>query len=511
MPWNAPSISDAGMIPFLAVTLSLIAGCAGPPSRFIDAVPWTARQQGVSEARAQEVAGFPCLRVNAELIDELDHVLATKDLEPAREGALRFLDHARGLSLEVSGLELERLDDRAWQGLASEHFAYEHPMDPSLRLLLTEEYLHRTGLQYELLRRQITAAASMEEITAVLTPLRGAIQPSIKTRGRFARAAPLALFTLPSGIAAAALGSQTHLIDDPPFDQAVRYTPAATAASAEQDLLLAYAPTLIQQIHPDAAYKPEIDRIGRVTLDDRGRIAIDTAHPTVYAYTREVHLAGTMRTQLTYTWWFPKHPPLKKPIDAEAGPIEGVTLRVTLDRENQPALYETVFNCGCYHTIYPTASLARLAQEHHGPPLKGKRFSIEQSVPGHTDVIIGGLLEGQAHDGAVLRSRAADHRVSTVRLSDEGNGRGELSVPYELRPYADLERLRTPGGRVVSMFQDNGLVRGAARLEGLLFTPIGILSAGQPRQRGTQLIHFDQFDFDHPHTLEVLLRLPPEF
>jgi hypothetical protein len=38
-----------------------------------------------------------------------------------------------------------------------------------------------------------------------------------------------------------------------------------------------------------------------------------------------------------------------------------------------------------------------------------------------------------------------------------------------------------------------------------------MLSAGQPRQRGTQLIHFDEFDFDDPKLLEKLLRLPDEF
>jgi hypothetical protein len=74
-----------------------------------------------------------------------------------------------------------------------------------------------------------------------------------------------------------------------------------------------------------------------------------------------------------------------------------------------------------------------------------------------------------------------------------------------------LEHLRTPNGKTVSMFLDNGLVRGAERLEGAIFTPLGMLSAGQPRQRGTQLINWDQFDFDDPRLLERTLRLPAAF
>ena len=60
--------------------------------------------------------------------------------------------------------------------------------------------------------------------------------------------------------------------------------------------------------------------------------------------------------QLVYTHWYPEHPALKKN-DAEHGKPEGVTLRLTLDADHRPALMETVYNCGCYHRLYPSECL----------------------------------------------------------------------------------------------------------------------------------------------------------
>ena len=90
-------------------------------------------------------------------------------------------------------------------------------------------------------------------------------------------------------------------------------------------------------------------------------------------------------------------------------------------------------------------------------------------------------------------------------------GEAMATQAYTLVPYEELEHLPLGDGRFTSMFYDNGLVRGAQRAEGIFFTPIGILSAGQPRQRGTQLIHWDHWDFDDPHLFEKTLRLPGGF
>jgi hypothetical protein len=83
-------------------------------------------------------------------------------------------------------------------------------------------------------------------------------------------------------------------------------------------------------------------------------------------------------------------------------------------------------------------------------------------------------------------------------------------VPYDLRNYSELELAPFEDGWG-SVFNAKGLVKGAFRMEGVLLTPLGLLHAGQPRQRGTQLIHFDQADFDDPRLFETYLRLPQAF
>lgn len=59
-----------------------------------------------------------------------------------------------------------------------------------------------------------------------------------------------------------------------------------------------------------------------------------------------------------------------------------------------------------------------------------------------------------------------------------------------------------------SLLDENGLVLKADRPECILLRPSGLFHAGHPRQRNTQMIYFDQADFDDNQLLEKYLRLP---
>jgi hypothetical protein len=78
---------------------------------------------------------------------------------------------------------------------------------------------------------------------------------------------------------------------------------------------------------------------------------------------------------------------------------------------------------------------------------------------------------------------------------------------YELHPYREMELTRS-SGHVTSVFDRNGLARKSDRLETYLLAPTGLFHAGTPRQRGTQMIHFDQQDFEDPSLYEERLRWP---
>jgi hypothetical protein len=110
---------------------------------------------------------------------------------------------------------------------------------------------------------------------------------------------------------------------------------------------------------------------------------------------------------------------------------------------------------------------------------------------------------------AVLYYSAGKHQLMTVRptaaLSDADHHAENKT--YRLLPYEVLENLPL-GPYHHSLFDENGLVLDAHRPECFLLTPSGLFHAGHPRQRNTQMIYFDQAEFDDNHLLENYLRLP---
>ena len=307
---------------------------------------------------------------------------------------------------------------------------------------------------------------------------------------------------------------------DVPFASATVYRidDGQNSANATGDddaaLLTRFAPVVVQEAPPaDAPYAESIDQIGHVVAPDQQSVAVSTDFAAVYAYARRIYLQDAPHVQLTYTFWYPEHPALKDG-DPEAGHVEGVTFRVTLDQNDRPAFFETVYNCGCYHRLYPATDIESAARQAYGGVMQGKSLAIERSVAHRKDLIVPNAVDvpqdATAHP--VLRVRAGWHGIVDVGFEENKDpDEPHHAANYRLTPYEQLEQLRTPNGQLTSMFYSNGLVKGAQRKEGIYFTPAGMLSAGQPRQRGTQLILWDDWDFDDAHLFEQALRLPREF
>ena len=107
--------STAKALALITLAALAIGGCSSAPDRFIDGVGHTVDHQKVTTARAQRIANFPCLRVNAETLDDLRRAMEADDVEVARDTGIRFLDGARELANEVTSDEMERLADDATQ------------------------------------------------------------------------------------------------------------------------------------------------------------------------------------------------------------------------------------------------------------------------------------------------------------------------------------------------------------------------------------------------------------
>ena len=509
----------------LAVLLvAPLTGCAtsGPPAQFAEGITWVAGKHQVRDAKTQCVSQWPCLRVDRALETELDAAMTEPDLAKARLLARDFIEEAHRLSLQSTANELLRLDDDGWRELMRLYFNdVDVELSAELKRQITDAFRHRTDLQVWFLSRQVEQANDVAALRKALTPVKERIEPSVKTADRSGQVVALAIFALPASLTREAIHANEGTCQmDEDFEGVVRYEPAAKAiasadvqASPYWELLAKHAPVFMQEHPKRVEYPRSADGIGQVHAGDDASIDVDVAQPTVYAYARKVLIAGDPHVQLTYAIWYPQRPRLSGPVDAEAGRIDGATLRITLDSQGQPAIFETLNNCGCHHRLYPTHSLESAARQSHGEPLKDKFFALERDIDGKYDLIIPKTLK---LDGAasrpIVRCRAGTHAVVDVDVTDGHAGEPVVETRgYALLPYDDLEQLRTPSGRVVSMFLDNGLVRGAERLEGDLFKPLGMLNAGQPRQRGTQMIQWDQYDFDHPKLLESTLRLPGSF
>lgn len=500
----------------LAVALSLAACHKSMPPRLIDGVNTVTLREGVRDAHAQRINRYPCLRADAALASRLNAALQSDDIDEARAHGLAFLDGAHQLALKTSHAELSRLSSDGWHDLAHTYFgASMQPDDEAMRVRIGEAFDQRTDHQHWFLRRQVQHAKTAADVHAVLKPLKRGMEKPIAHVGRLARALPLALFTLPSALTVASIHAhEWHGELDAPFERAIRFTPLVATEATDDDarLLQQYAPIIVQEKPVAPSYGPDVDRFGRVNARDDAALTIEVDRPTVYAYARRIWLHDREHMQLTYTHWYPQHPQLKS-FDPEAGKVEGVTLRITLNAQQKPALFETLYNCGCYHRVYPVASLEQHAQAEWGEPQKGKQFAIERKRFGRIDLIVPKVVRDPAKsERPIIRCRAGWHAIADVAF-DESRHVGEVvrDKEYALQPYDELEQLPSPDGGVVSMFYANGLVRGAQRLEGLFFAPLGMLSAGQPRQRGTQLIHWDQYDFDDPTLLARTLRLPEQF
>lgn len=298
------------------------------------------------------------------------------------------------------------------------------------------------------------------------------------------------------------------------FEHARLYRPEPSASAAEGRagyLLARYAPILVQETDAAASYSDDANRLGapRPTLDARGRkrVEVDTASPAMYAFLSEAIIDGRPCLQLNYAYWFPEHPKMAGLFDPEAGPIEGLTLRVTLNDADEPMLYETVYNCGCYHRVWPVEDLERRAREEFGGPARPGASALLKAIPRRIDLYVPASAPAPGPERPVIFSAAGSHRPLAIGRESDIGARvlSHETRTAELLPYATLE---TGGPDGLGIFRADSLVAGADRPEAILLFPTGIYHAGTPRRRGAQLIHFDQYDYDDPYLLDGALRLP---
>lgn len=247
--------------------------------------------------------------------------------------------------------------------------------------------------------------------------------------------------------------------------------PLPGAARLER-LAMLHAPVLASSSMAQA------DRIGRLLGVDE-RPVLDTDTPSSYVEPGLTRIGERVLLQLSYTFWFPERV-ATGPLDPYAGAIDGLVLRVTLDDDGGPLLWESVHACGCYYTLVLPAD-AKL--RFHNPDPAAREDPLVLIGPAATERLRVFVSPG-------------DHFLRWPQgARDEPVEQGEEIRRYALRPYAEL----LEPGSTRPPFGSDGILAGTSRLERFFLWPAGIADPGAMRSNGHHATAFlGRRHFDDP-------------
>ncbi len=486
--------------------LWFVGGCA--PRQFGPAIAHHAEKAAVTDAAARHTTASPYYRFNSELLSDLDDAIECTDVQSLRRMANAVLRGANVLGQNSNSNEIERMP-----GSARSELARIGGISDDLAVLRRHlSKLANATLESDL--REVDQLP-LPELRQKLRDIRKGIEDLPDDRGRTERQVlySWAAIATANGIATeeAKLPEKCLAKAKKKFDRIAIWRPRKSDAGT---LLSRYAPIIGMEWPANRLHDVNSDRIGAVTLSADGariEVQIDPSEPAVYAYTSTAKIDGRVYRQLNYVWWFPERPEMTRD-DPVAGHIDGAMLRVTLDVNDVPMFVESSLNCGCAHEVFVSDRIESAARGAFGSPLDGKHFSVEKSNPEKHDIVVIHVFDaGPDAARPLVLSAAGYHEVCRIEFNATESINAMDIVEegsYRILDYDTLDALPL-GDRIASMFGPDGLVHYAGRPEGFLLAPSGILSAGQPRKRGTQRIRWDDYLHDDPHLLEKTLRIPP--
>jgi hypothetical protein len=489
---------------FLLLPILVLIGCAAismnrqvakfqrPPEdvRFFELLDRTVAEAGVRDASVFTVSGFPYLRTNRFLTglkDDLNNE-ARKEL---------WVYRLQQLDLETRQREIHNLPAAALKDLARQLG------EPTGRQMLQERAAFYSAKMlphdqrrpdfYEVLLGAVSDPSEYSTAMRVvgLYPLTSmpvtAVTRNVQEKFRKWHYAPadqletLGELTAYLPARSTEYSEQTvRLVLDRSRQNTLRIPQPSIA---DQQILLAmFAPIINQDVA--AAY----DRIGEVVWQDN-KVGIDAAKPRVYYYFSHARFKGVPVLQLNYVFWYSARNGQNSPW-IERGPVDGITVRVSLDYDGHPFMVDIMNNCGCYHFFVPHR----------------KKIGKMIPTPDGIDAFVPRRLP-KAYPRKRLKLRIISGWHQVAHMDDEMNA--AISLPYQLAAYEQLEMLPHDDQSFESLFNPDGIGKGSERIEPLIFFPMGIADIGSMRQRGHHAVklvgreHFDDPDlFDRNFEIE---------
>ncbi len=444
----------------------VVSGPLGDCARLYVQVDRLIHAGGSADAEAARVAGFPYLRVNRALQSLRPQSVADDTFEA---WARRLL----ALDVEARRIELANL-----QGVNAPH---ESQLAACGERLLTADMANIDS------RTKLASAATVAD--------------DYRATKRILGAYPLTAIGFKSGVkrlhAELLQDFQSPLSSLPVHGSLQRFAPNATQSlsrDAVADLLAKTSANALAIPEPNAhardllfaTYAPvfevdiatDSDRIGRPVWRGDVRAEVDTSQVRVYTKTSLARFNGRTLLQLNYVTWFPSRP-RQGTFDLLGGHMDGLIWRVTLRPDGSVLAYDSVHNCGCYHTFVLTEHLREKPQStfYHEPVFAPQEVSSLAQRP-------------------VLRIASRTHFLQHVYFTDDA---AVKTTRYNLAAYDELRSLPAGAARR-SLFTRDGFVAGTDRSERWLFWPMGIDRPGAMRQFGRHPVafigrrHFDDLD-----------------
>jgi len=489
---------------FLFLPIFFIAGCAAiglnrqvakfqrPPEyvRFFELLDRTVAEAGVRDASVFTVSGFPYLRTNRFLTGLKDDL--NNNVRKAQ-----WVRRMQQLDLEARQKEIHNLPVAALNDLVRElGEPVGRQMLQQRAAFYSEKMLNhdqRLPNFHEVLKTAVTDPSEYSTAMRVIGiyPVTSmpvtAVTRRVQEKFRKWHHAPAGELDILGALTAYVPSRSTEYSEQTArlvlnrSRQNALLIPQPSIAD-QQTLLAMFAPIINQDVA--AAY----DNIGEVEWQDN-KVSINAAKPTVYYYFSHARFKDVPVLQLNYVFWYSARNGQKSPW-FERGPVDGITVRVSLDYDGHPFMVDIMNNCGCYHFFVPhPKKIGKMI-----PTIDG----IDAFVPRR-------LPESYPRKRLKLRIISGWHQVA--HIDDEMVA--ARSLPYQLASYEQLEMLPHDDQSFESIFNSAGIGKGSGRIEPLIFFPMGIVDVGSMRQRGHHAVklvgreHFDEPDlFDRNFEIE---------
>ncbi|MCX5883169.1 MAG: hypothetical protein NTU74_15625 [Deltaproteobacteria bacterium] len=483
------------LISILWLSALFLAGCAMPHIRstqisdggttescadFFTSLDQEIAEAGVMDSGAFRVKDYPYLRANRFLASFREDAMDSKSF-------VKWVTHMQALDQEARGYEIANLPaiDAPALNSANNKDALNGNVITCGNLLKAADF-QGTNPRIEELRKLVDVPDEYSRIQRVL--------------GFY----PLFSVFVSMGVDNWHAEAEKSFSTQPPADwSSIRYIPKQSGElPASRQIVVKtrldalgipeYAPDDLQALFRIYApvwqvqTKDDQDKIGAPFWTPEGELGVNTGHPSTYTLLSFTRFGKDILTQLNYIVWFPARPKVNA-LDIYGGLLDGINYRVTLDKNGDPLLYETIHNCGCWYMAFPT-----------------KGLHVRENIDYAESPLI--LQTPEVNPGSEFMTIAMKSRTHAVQhLYPLARENQSESAVYSLADYGQLRSLtRKQDGRA-SMFDQNGVGIGTERLERYILWPTGVLSPGSMRQWGRQAVAFvGTRHFDDPFFMDKI-------